>query len=142
MKNIRTGVLVFAVFVPLAALASDGYLEWTSVEFEDAAGWRVHIAQAGDRTTDGFTHISKIDVSKRGVAVKIPETATAEIRDPMLNEAKLLSVCCADTVRLQIPVFRSSGPSSERHVWELTIVGGKFAGASERVEHVDTEPYE
>ena len=48
MTNLRTSVLLFAALAPLAAWAfSDGYLEWTSVEFEDAAGWRVHLVESG-----------------------------------------------------------------------------------------------
>lgn len=143
MKNVSIGFLALAALAPLGALAfSDGYLEWTSVQFEDAAGWRVHIVGAGDRKTDGFTRISEIEVSRRGVVVEIPASATAEIRDPMLSQVKLLSVCCSGAVKLQIPVFRSSGPACERRVWELTIEDGKFTGANERKEHVSSESCE
>jgi|SRR5690606_41316150 len=125
MKYILALALLIGSFPALSS--SDGYVGWSELSFRTGP-WAIHIATSSDGS-----RISELHISSNGVAVTLPSSATESLRKPLLNEVKLLSVCCSDEVRLEIPVlqFDESGHSTRR-VWEIRVAGGKFEGAAYR----------
>jgi hypothetical protein len=125
MKYILALALLIGSFP--ASSASDGYVGWSELSFHTGP-WTIHIATSSDGS-----RISDLSISQNGAAIPLPPSATESLRNPLLNGVKLLSVCCSDQVRLEVPVlqFDQSGHATER-VWEIHVAGGKFEGAAYR----------
>ena len=142
MKPLSLFAFLLGTTFPIASIASDGYLGWTSLTFEDGAGWRVHVAESDERIAKGFTRITALEISRHGTVVDIPASATAAIQDPLLNDVKLLTVWPENKVVLQIPVFPTVQlrESCKMRVWEISIVDGEFAGS--RATEVQKESVE
>ena len=106
--------------------SSDGYIGWSEISFSVPGEWTVHASQSADGAA-----LASLEITHRGVNIEIPLSTKQSIRQPHLNDVKLLSVCCDDSVALLIPAFEDAPDGGLiRRTWRIDIKKDKFVRAT------------